>query len=68
MWVADRVRWALHYKCNDRVKKGHEFKHMRVEDAGGPGMCFKCCSYGHRADQCIPNYIILIFISFVFLT
>ena len=52
MWVADRVRWALHHKCNDRVRRGHEFQRMRVEDAGGPGMCFRCCSYGHRADQC----------------
>ncbi|CAN0018694.1 unnamed protein product, partial [Heterosigma akashiwo] len=26
---------------------------MRVEDAGGPAMCFKCCSFdGHKAHRC----------------
>jgi len=51
--LSDRIRYALHNKCKDRVRRGGAMLLMRVEDAGGPAMCFKCCSFdGHKAPRC----------------
>uniref|UniRef100_A0A7S4DAM3 CCHC-type domain-containing protein n=1 Tax=Heterosigma akashiwo TaxID=2829 RepID=A0A7S4DAM3_HETAK len=52
MFMSERVRWVLHNKCRGRVRTGGGLSGLKVEDAGGPMMCFKCCGFGHAAYAC----------------
>jgi hypothetical protein len=52
LYMAERVRRAVHRAGDRLVRPDNEYATMRLEDHVAPIMCYRCCRYGHTARAC----------------